>query len=88
MSAVTAPIKADMEMTGTEAETATIARAAPALAPEETPTISGDLKDSGSVKMYSYRSRKVLPPRSSHRGEYDNLPLLIPDYLQSFYADL
>ena len=40
MSAVTAPIKADMEMTGTEAETATIARAAPALAPEETPTIS------------------------------------------------
>ena len=35
MSAVTAPIKADMEMTGTEAETATIARAAPALAPEE-----------------------------------------------------
>ena len=28
MRAVTAPIKADMEMNGTEAETATIARAA------------------------------------------------------------
>ena len=38
------PIKADMEMTGTEAETATIARAAPALAPEETPTISGEAR--------------------------------------------
>ena len=44
MRAVTAPINADMEMTGTEAETATIARAAPALAPEETPTISGEAR--------------------------------------------
>ena len=45
MRAVTAPINADMEMNGIEAETATIARAAPALAPEETPTISGEARE-------------------------------------------
>ena len=40
--AIIPPANADIDTTGVKDETATIAKAAPALAPEETPTTSGD----------------------------------------------
>lgn len=43
-SAIRPPANAHIEINGAEAETATIANAAPALAPDETPAISGDAR--------------------------------------------